>query len=124
MHPHGDADHYNGVSKFHMRIDYGLDGTWTTTHDGVMIDSGMLNPNPKGSDWATLKQQYTDNGAVIYSSIWVGWVPYVCPFICLGEGGTGHHVAQMPQMGADGPWCPRVGFTVPAATDLVGVRLF
>jgi hypothetical protein len=67
--------HYNGVSKFHMKIDYGLDGTWTTTHDGVVIDSGMLNPNPKSSDWATLKQQYTDNGAVIYSSIWVGWVP-------------------------------------------------
>jgi hypothetical protein len=35
-----------------MRIEYGLDGTWTTIRDGDVINSGNLNPTPKATDWA------------------------------------------------------------------------
>jgi hypothetical protein len=44
--------YYNGTSKFHMRIEYGLDGTWTTIRDGDVINSANLNPSPKATDWA------------------------------------------------------------------------
>jgi len=77
--------HYNGRSKFHMRVDYQADGTWTTTRDGVVISPSKLQPTPRSQDWAILKQQYEERGAVIYSSIWTGWVPVAdC-----GSGGGG-----------------------------------
>ena len=67
--------HYNGKTKFHMKITYGTDGQWNTYRDGVLIGPQQLNPVPQGSDWAKLKEQYSQRGAVIYSSQWVGWVP-------------------------------------------------
>jgi len=67
--------HYNGKTSFHMRIEYGADGTWTTIRDGQVINGGTMNPSPGGADWAALKSAYESKGAVIYSSEWVGWVP-------------------------------------------------
>jgi len=58
-----------------MRVEYQLNGTWTTTRDGEVIDSGRLQPAPRASDWAVLAQAYQSRGAVIYSSLWTGWVP-------------------------------------------------
>eukprot|EP00940_MAST-03C_sp_MAST-3C-sp2_P002620 g2620.t1 len=67
--------HYNGKSSFHMRIEFGEDGTWTTTRDGTIISGGMMSPQPTSSDWDKIKNAYASQGAVIYSSEWTGWVP-------------------------------------------------
>jgi len=67
--------HYNGKSSFHMRIEYGADGSWTTIRDGQTIGTGSLSPNPSAADWSIIKDAYASKGAVIYSSEWQGWVP-------------------------------------------------
>jgi hypothetical protein len=67
--------HYNGRSSFHMRIEYGTDGSWTTIRDGQTIGGGSLSPQPSGWDWSVIKSNYETKGALIYSSEWVGWVP-------------------------------------------------
>jgi len=67
--------HYNGHSSFHMRIEYGEDGSWTTIRDGQTIDAGSLSPSPGSGDWSVIKSAYASKGAVIYSSEWTGWVP-------------------------------------------------
>lgn len=67
--------HYNGKSKFHMRIEYGNDGSWTTVRDGQVIGGGQLNPTPGGNEWNIVKQNYESRGAVIISTEWKGWVP-------------------------------------------------
>jgi len=66
---------YNGRSSFHMRIEHGADGSWTTIRDGVTIGPSNLSPQPSPSDWNTIKSYFTTKGAVIYSSQWTGWVP-------------------------------------------------
>ncbi len=67
--------HYDGRTKFHMRIEHAADGSWTTTRDGQVIAPSALNPPPQASDWATVAASLSTRGAVIYSSQWVGWVP-------------------------------------------------
>jgi len=67
--------HYNGQSSFHMRVSFNYDGTWTTFRDNQIIYPSSLSPTPQGQDWSTLQSQYSTRGAVIYSSLWVGWVP-------------------------------------------------
>merc|ERR1712232_1270199 len=67
--------HYNGRTSFHMRIEYGTDGSWTTIRDGQVISAGSLSPTPGGFDWGVIKLSYESKGAVIYSSEWAGWVP-------------------------------------------------
>jgi hypothetical protein len=67
--------HYNGKSSFHMRIEHSTDGTWTTTRDGQVIAYGSLDPPPAASDTGVIKSTMENKGAVIYSSLWTGWVP-------------------------------------------------
>ena len=67
--------HYGGKASFHMREEFGSDGTWTTKRDGQTISPSSLSPVPGGVDWSTLKGAYESHGAVVYSSQWVGWVP-------------------------------------------------
>jgi len=67
--------HYNGKSSFHMRIEHAADGTWTTTRDGQVISSGALSPTPGAADDSVIKSFFESKGAVIYSSLWIGWVP-------------------------------------------------
>ena len=66
---------YNGRSSFHMKVTFGLDGTWITYRDGTVISGWNMQPLPSSSDWATLAQYYSTRGAVVYSSQWQGWVP-------------------------------------------------
>merc|ERR1712232_1082133 len=66
---------YNGRTSFHMRIEYGTDGSWTTIRDGQTINAGSLSPQPGSFDWGVIKSSYESKGAVIYSSEWEGWVP-------------------------------------------------
>jgi len=65
--------HYGGKSSFHMRIEYGADGAWTTIRDGQQV--GALSPGPGSWDWEVIKSTHEAQGAVIYSSEWTGWVP-------------------------------------------------
>jgi len=67
--------HYNGRSSFHVRVEYGQDGSWTTIRDGQVINAGSLSPTPGSNDWNVIKSSYASKGAVIYSSEWQGWVP-------------------------------------------------
>lgn len=67
--------HYNGKSSFHMRIEHAADGTWTTTRDGQVISWGSLSPSAGASDAGVIKSFMETKGAVIYSSLWTGWVP-------------------------------------------------
>jgi hypothetical protein len=67
--------HYNGRASFHVKVEYGTDGSWTTTRDGQVINAGTMSPQPGGDAWAVIKSSYESKGAVIYSSEWKGWVP-------------------------------------------------
>lgn len=67
--------HYNGRTSFHMRINYGKDGSWTTIRDGITITGSGLSPTPSSKDWGIIASDYTSKGALIYSSMWTGWVP-------------------------------------------------
>ena len=58
-----------------MKITYDTNGVWNTYRDGQLISPSSLSPSPSAADWATLVQHYSQRGAVIYSSQWVGWVP-------------------------------------------------
>jgi hypothetical protein len=64
-----------------MKVAYELDGTFSVTRsdlDGQELDtfnSSDLSPQPTSTDFATLAEAYSQQGAVIYSSQWVGWVP-------------------------------------------------
>jgi len=66
---------YNGKASFHMRIEYDEEGHWTTIRDGQVISPTELSPNAGASDWNTLANAYKTDGAIVYSSLWVGWVP-------------------------------------------------
>lgn len=63
---------YGSATKFNMRIEYTKDGIIRTYRNGELL---TIKPPPTDDDWDVVKQQYTDRGAVIYSSQWVGWVP-------------------------------------------------
>ena len=76
---------YNGNTRIHMRVEYGVDGSWTTIKDGQKITN--LNPSPEASDWAVIKDYYSNKGAVIISTQWTGWVP--CPGGCSQCGAWG-----------------------------------
>lgn len=67
--------HYNGRASFHMKVEFGADGQWTTKRDGQVISPNSLSPVPGESDWSTLAEQYSSRGAVVYSSQWTGWTP-------------------------------------------------
>lgn len=54
----------------------GSNGNWTTIRDGqVIISPFNLNPQPESNEWSILAGAYQNQGAVIYSSLWTGWVP-------------------------------------------------
>jgi len=60
-----------------MKISYALDGTITVVRDGVTISQSSLSPAVLTSDTQNIQQYYSQRGAVVYSSQWVGWVPTV-----------------------------------------------
>lgn len=64
---------YNGKSKFHMKITYGIDGKMSVYRDDILVSN--YSPTPKDNSWNIIAATMESKGAVIYSSIWVGWVP-------------------------------------------------
>jgi hypothetical protein len=93
---------YNGRAAFHMKVTFNASGLWTTYRNGQAIYPWNLNPAPQQSDWNTLVSYYTQYGAVIYSSQWVGWVP--TPSGCGGSpgniGGSSFTVSNLKITGA------------------------
>jgi len=79
---------YNGRASFHMKISHAADGTMTVVRDGVTISSPNYNPGPQSQDIQTIRDVYASKGAVIYSSLWTGWVPTL-PVGCSGNGDLG-----------------------------------
>merc|ERR1712048_705816 len=65
--------HYNGKSKFHMRIEYDDNSKWTVIRDGQQLSG--FSPQPDDSTWSVVKAAYEQQGAVIFSSQWTGYVP-------------------------------------------------
>ena len=72
---------YNKSKDFHMKISYAADASFTITFNGQRITSGGLTPATTAAEHAIIANSYAKNGAVIYSSQWVGWVPMAssCP---------------------------------------------
>ena len=64
---------YNGKPSFHMKISYSLDGNVNVYRDNQLVQP--YNPQPKPNELVVLVEQYKKYGAVIYSSLWKGWVP-------------------------------------------------
>ena len=68
----GSRYKYNGKTKFSMKFEYDNNGVISAYRDGNLLS---ITPKPLASDWAMVKKQYEDRGALIISSQWVGWVP-------------------------------------------------
>lgn len=64
---------YNGKTKFHMKIQYSKEGKITIYRDEQVITE--FKPKPTEKEVQNLLEQYSNRGAVIYSSLWKGWVP-------------------------------------------------
>lgn len=64
---------YNGKAKFHMKIQYDSNGSPTVFRDGAQMTG--FNPSPQSQDMAVFKRSHEEKGAVIVSTMWVGWVP-------------------------------------------------
>jgi len=60
-------------ATFSMNISFTSGGVWTVTRNGRSV--GSLNPPPQQLDWDNLANAFRNQGALIYSSQWVGWVP-------------------------------------------------
>lgn len=72
---------YNGKASFHVKIVYDELGKMTMYRDNQVIKPSDIKPDPLDSDWKILADAYRQSGAVIYSSLWQGWVPLdkTCP---------------------------------------------
>lgn len=65
---------YEGKTNFRMKIQYSRDGKNIDVYrDNKLID--RIKPTPTNIEINNLVEQYTNRGAVIYSSLWKGWVP-------------------------------------------------
>lgn len=64
---------YNGTTKFRMKIEHSKEGKISILRDNKKIND--VKPPPNNIEVNNLVEQYTNRGAVIYSSLWKGWVP-------------------------------------------------
>jgi len=64
---------YGGTSKFNMNISFSTSGVPTVVRNGGTVSG--FSPAPGSGDYSALMNAYKNQGAVLYSSIWTGWVP-------------------------------------------------
>lgn len=57
-----------------MKVEYGTDGMATVHRDGQVL--GGWDPAPGGNEWQITQQIFQQDGGVVYSSQWGGWVPH------------------------------------------------
>jgi len=69
----GCRTHYTQSNTFHMRVEYGSDGSEKLIRNGVQLTD--YSPQPDGATWATIKGEMQSKGVVLYGSEWTGWVP-------------------------------------------------
>lgn len=70
----GCRTHYNhGSPSFHMKVQYGQDGSETIFKDGQALNG--YSPAPDGSTWGKIKSEMQSKGVILYGSEWTGWVP-------------------------------------------------
>jgi len=62
-------------ASFSMNISFTSGGQWNVTRNGRNV--GSLNPTPQQLDWDNIANAFRNQGALIYSTQWVGWVPGV-----------------------------------------------
>jgi len=82
---------YGGVSSFHMKISHAADGTLTVVRNGVTISQSSMSPIPALTDLSPLVSDFTKKGAVVYSSLWSGWVPSPSGCSSASTDATGSH---------------------------------
>jgi len=75
---------YGGSASFNMNVSFSTSGQVTITRNGGGISG--FSPSPSSSDFSALASAYSGNGAVIYSSLWTGWVPSFSG--CSSSGGS------------------------------------
>jgi len=64
--------HLDDGCQFHMRTEFGEDGSMTQYRNGQVIN---VNGGPSGNEKAQIKQNMESTGAAIASTQWTGWVP-------------------------------------------------
>jgi len=64
---------YGGEASFKMNISFETTGHMTVRYGNKVI--GNLSPTPGANDWSSIVSAYSSEGAVVYSTQWVGWVP-------------------------------------------------
>lgn len=67
---------YGGKKLLHMKVSYDSIGRMTTIIDGKIYNYSSISPPPTLSDLATITTAFKTRGALVYSSQWVGWVPF------------------------------------------------
>jgi len=63
----------SGSAQFTMNVSFSTSGVVTVIRAGSQISA--FSPTPGSSDYSTLASYYSSRGAVIYSTLWTGWVP-------------------------------------------------
>jgi len=63
---------YNGAN-FSMRVSFDTQGRWTVVRNGQTLP--QLSPVPQPLDWDNLAKATRDQGQLMYSTQWKGWVP-------------------------------------------------
>jgi len=64
--------HLDDGCQFHMRTEFGEDGSITQYRNGQVI---QVNGGPSDNEKNQIKQNMEDTGAAIASTQWTGWVP-------------------------------------------------
>merc|ERR1712194_916702 len=64
--------HFDDGCQFHMRTEFGEDGSMTQYKNGQGIEG---NGGPSEGEKNQIKQNIEDTGAAIASTQWTGWVP-------------------------------------------------
>jgi len=77
---------YHGISSFAMNMSFDSQGHWTISYNGITYQWNQLQPTPQQKDLDNLSSYFKNQGAVIISTQWVGWVP--TPTGCSGQNGT------------------------------------
>lgn len=70
----GCRTHYaHGSPTFHMRVEYGTDGSEQIFKDGQKLSG--YEPSPDGAAWSKIQSEMQSKGVILYGSEWTGWVP-------------------------------------------------
>jgi len=61
---------FNGQTRFHMKVDFGTDGSMTWNVAGRSFPSAGMDPAPDGQAMGMIRSELAAHGGVLYSSMW------------------------------------------------------